>query len=231
MDWDSVLYGAIAQAREVGNAYVDAWGAMGIDFFDHRADWARGPGYWYWAERGVVGARYIGGDDLVLDLCCGDGFYTKHFFADRARLVHGLDLNAALIERAAQCHGDDRTEFYCRDAVADPFPAEHYDAVMCFAAIEHFTAEQLPVVLAKVAAALDGSPNGVFVGSTPKLEEDDLVFGHETIFSEPAQLWAVLRPHFASVETWEARWQWSRGSDDERLRWEMYFVCRVEESA
>ncbi len=200
--------------QAVGEAYVGAWGWLGQPWFDHRFDWLRGPANRGWLERAMYAMRYVRPDDRVLDLCCGDGFCAGHWLGQLAKTVDGLDRDEAAIELANRLHARDNVRFYRRDAATDDFPAAEYDAVLWFAAIEHFSAGDGARVLGKVAKCL--APGGLLLGSTLLGESSNPE--HDNEFLSETALRDFLAPCFGSVETWLSRW------DEQRT--EMYFLCR-----
>ena len=68
--------------------------------FDRRFDILRGPEFWTWRKRGVLGMQVIPAGAKVLDLCCGEGFYDRMYFAERASRVDALDLDGNAINLA-----------------------------------------------------------------------------------------------------------------------------------
>ena len=76
----------------------------------------------------------------VLDLCCGSGYGTA-ILAERAGIVHGVDIDAATIDRAAATVGrNTEATFEAGDALAflrSEDLSERFDAVVCFEGLEH----------------------------------------------------------------------------------------------
>lgn len=76
----------------------------------------------------------------VLDLCCGSG-YGSAILAERAGIVHGVDVDVATIDLAAATVGrETEATFEARDAMAflraDDL-ADRFDAIVCFEGLEH----------------------------------------------------------------------------------------------
>ena len=84
---------AVQSAVDWGLPPVPAWS-------DHYTDV-----YWQWGsrgtsfflERGVLNAIVIRDGGHVLDLCCGDGFFARRFFAERAGRVTAFDGSSGAI--------------------------------------------------------------------------------------------------------------------------------------
>jgi SAM-dependent methyltransferase len=184
-------------------------------FYDHRFNWYRGPLEWQWLERAVYGNAEIadGANANVLDLCCGDGIYSR-MWADRAGHVDGVDRNPLALRVARENWAHERVQFHEQDVLLAPFPRPPYQVVMWFAAIEHFACADIHMLLDKIGAAL--TPNGVLVGSTPAGGGSNPE--HQCPFPNEEALEEMMYPHFAVVDTWRSRWGPNRV--------EMYFRCR-----
>lgn len=76
----------------------------------------------------------------VLDLCCGSGYGTA-ILAERAGVVHGVDIDVATVDLAAATVGRETgATFEARDALAflrAEDLAERFDAIVCFEGLEH----------------------------------------------------------------------------------------------
>jgi len=76
----------------------------------------------------------------VVDLCCGSGYGTA-ILAQRAGVVHGVDIDVATVDIAAATAGrDTEATFEARDALAflrAEDLAERFDAIVCFEGLEH----------------------------------------------------------------------------------------------
>jgi SAM-dependent methyltransferase len=76
----------------------------------------------------------------VLDLCCGSGYGTA-ILAERAGVVHGVDIDVATVDLAAATVGRETgATFEAGDAVAflrAEDLAERFDAIVCFEGLEH----------------------------------------------------------------------------------------------
>jgi SAM-dependent methyltransferase len=79
--------------------------------------------------------------DVVLDVACGTGAFTRRFAeaVGPPGLAVGLDASRTMLGRAARETPDNAPVAYLRaDAVRPPFPAGSFDAVCCFAALHLF---------------------------------------------------------------------------------------------
>jgi SAM-dependent methyltransferase len=78
--------------------------------------------------------------DVVLDVGCGPGNFTRRFAAAVAPdgLAVGLDASTSMLRQAAKEGRDDRSAYLRADAVRPPIRARSVDAVCCFAALHMF---------------------------------------------------------------------------------------------
>jgi ubiquinone/menaquinone biosynthesis C-methylase UbiE len=83
----------------------------------------------------------------VLDVGCGTGVVTRAL-AQRVQphgTVIGLDPRPEFLELAAELTSDNSTEFRQGDALALPFDAHSFDAVVCITVLEHMPSPELAI--------------------------------------------------------------------------------------
>lgn len=85
----------------------------------------------------------LGADDVVLDLACGPGNFSREFarVVGPGGLVVGLDASATMLERGAAELRDSTVENLALvrgDAAALPFADSSFDGACCFAALHLF---------------------------------------------------------------------------------------------
>lgn len=190
------------------------------EWFDHRINqhrWTVDPRSTAWLERGVYPRELMGTGTRVLDLCCGDGFYPAHFFADGDRDVVAVDRDANAVAHARAAWRRPRLRYAVSDVVADPFPGEAFDVVTWDMAIEHFDARDVRTVLGKIAAVL--GDDGVLSGSTPLVADTSENPFHQHDFSSEEQLLELLLEFFSHAATHvtehpERRTMYFRASSD-----------------
>ena len=183
-------------------------------FFDHRigafdlafGDAGSGPYPW---SRAFFAAEVIREGDAVLDLGCGDGFFTARFLAARAAHVDGIDVDPDAIETARRENAAPNVAYRLADAVADAFPRDRYDVVVWDGALGHFSPEATAAVLGKVRDAL--APDGIFCGSESLGHEG---VDHLQFFASTDDLRALLAPHFRHV--WLREVAYRTGRHDRR---------------
>ena len=115
----------------------------------------------------IMRAASLEGDEILLDVGCGSGIYSRPFAQklDRGAVV-GLDLSMPMLSCAserAQAQEIDNLLFIHGNAFNLPFPDNEFDAVNCSATIHLFTIPDLLKVLMQVNRAL--RPGGRFTAS------------------------------------------------------------------
>jgi SAM-dependent methyltransferase len=192
-------------ARAHRHLYWIQWGIPPTpEHFEHRIDlyylWNVG-GNARWLERGVFNALALKGGD-VLEIACGDGFNSRHFYSPRARRVVACDFDPKAIRAARGLNSAPNVEYVLADVRTD-LPEGVFDNVIMDAAIEHFSEDEIHPLLEKVRQRL--SRGGVFSGHTMIQLADgrkSLEY-HEREFAGKEDLLQVLRPHFANVTVFE----------------------------
>ncbi len=168
-------------------------------FTNHRVVWflfgfGAGAMHPYQLARAFYSAEVLRPDDIVLDIGCGDGFFTNHFLSAQCAEVDAIDIDPDAIREAKRNNTKANITYYLRDAVNEPFPRKTYDVIVWNGAIGHFVIADARIVLQKIATAL--SPNGIFAGSESLGREGS---DHLQIFETTRDLTEFFRPHFADV--------------------------------
>jgi SAM-dependent methyltransferase len=177
------------------------------EWFDHRADLfrfseERRP---YFLERGVYARELLRRGGRVLDLCCGDGFYPFHFYAETAGHIDACDWDPTALAHAQRWHAHPRISYSRRDIIRDSFPGADYQLVVWDGAIEHFSLEDISLVLQKVRDVL--GDDGVLCGYTI-LNEGPMVHpDHSHEFGSAQELAATLQSCYPAVATLETEYE------------------------
>lgn len=166
-------------------------------FFKHAmnlAQWPFDPARWAFTVRGVYAREAMLRGCKVLDLCCGDGAYSRLFFADIAAQVDAVDFDAYAIDYARKYHAARCVRFHRLDIVNQPFPDRDYDVVVWNAAICYFSERDIRVVIDKIIAA---SRSGMkLIGMLPRAHK---WIDHKTEFATTAEVDTYLRQFFSEV--------------------------------
>ncbi len=115
---------------------------------------------------GFFGSEIIENGDLILDIGCGDGFFTKRFFSQGAARVDAIDIDPDAIAIASKYNSASNISYSLVDAVRSPFPTplpSAYDVVIWNGALGHFAPDTTMTMLSKIKSSL--RPDGVFCGS------------------------------------------------------------------
>lgn len=174
------------------------WGARPVPaWFDHYLDihylWrkSRTPTS---VERGILGLLAIQPGARVLELCCGDGFNTFHFYSIRASKVVAVDLDEEAIAAARKNFPAQNIEFLAGD-IRHELPDENFDNIIWDASLEYFTAHELQSLLSELKRRM--TPNGILSGFS--IVQKILAEEHRQIFTSKQQLVDLLSPHFRNV--------------------------------
>jgi len=183
------------------------WTAHPPHFFSHRIgafDLAFGPaqsGPYPWF-RAFFAAEVIRKDDVLLDIGCGDGFFTARFLAPRCREVDGLDVDIDAIETATRENAASNVRYFLVDAVSEPFPAKRYDVIVWDGALGHFGPKETEKMLRKIEQAL--APDGIFCGSESLGYEG---VDHHQFFQQMDDLRGLPSRHFPHIWLREVEYQ------------------------
>lgn len=139
-----------------------------------------------------LAARHVPEGARVLDVACGVG-YGSWILAQQtaAASIHGIDIHEGAIAYAQEFYHHERIAFARGDALADPWPEDHYDVAVSFETIEHLA--EAPAFLGRLRRTL--KPDGRLICSTPneeKLPFDPKRFTYHVRHYTPVELEALL---------------------------------------
>jgi SAM-dependent methyltransferase len=172
-------------------------------------------------DRAAVARDVIADRDRVLDIGCGDGFFTRRFYCDRAFHIDAIDIEPSAIAHAVRYHSDPKIVYATADAVHQPFPMERYEVIVWNGALGHFSTADTATMLRKIRTAL--GPAGIFVGSESLGTEGH---DHHQFFADEVAVQALFRPYFRYVSTRVATY--TIGARRDFKRREVFWRCADE---
>jgi phospholipid N-methyltransferase len=156
------------------------------------------------AERGCMNLLGIAPGATVLELCAGDGFFTRHFHAARAKTVVAVDFDTEVVAHARRYNAGPNISYDVLD-IRTSLPEGSFDNVIWNGAIEHFKTSELDSIMAgiKVRLVKGGLLSGYTVAEIPGNAQ---LSHHELEFRSPADLGKLLSRYFPNVRVVESRW-------------------------
>ena len=185
--------------------FLIEWSVDNPEYFDHNIDMYSS---WYKTresfpvERGVFSSFAMHPNSKVLDLCCGDGFNSYHFYSLRASSVTAIDFDREAIRWAKRNYKAANLTFIIGDIRTD-IPDELFDNIVWDAAVEHFTETEITDIMSRLKSVL--TPYGTLSGYTiiePEWGGKHL-HQHEYEFHSKKDLARFLTPHFKNVHVFQ----------------------------
>ena len=154
---------AVSAATHLVQYKVEGALRPSAEWFDHQLDaqyqWPR-LGRSGFVERGVLSALALRPGGSVLELCCGDGFSTAHFYAPKAGRVIAVDANEEALAHARTFNAADNVR-YERCDITRSLPPGPFDNVVWDTAIHHFTRETATAILRSDRVRADARRNAL----------------------------------------------------------------------
>lgn len=185
--------------------FLVEWAIDNPEYFDHNIDMYSS---WYKTresfpvERGVFSSFAMSANSRVLDLCCGDGFNSYHFYSLRAKNVTAIDFDREAIRWAKRNYKAPNLKFSIGDIRTD-IPDGPFDNIVWDAAVEHFTETEITALMSRIRAVL--APSGTLSGYTIIEPEGGgkHLHQHEYEFHSKEDLARFFSPHFKNVHVFE----------------------------
>lgn len=169
----------------------------------------------HFLERGIYSHQVINPGDTVLELCCGDGFYSYFFFSGKAAHVDAVDIDDMALAHARQYHSSPNISYRHLNIVKDDFPKEQYNVVVWDSAIRRLKIDDIHIALGKVRDVLHKS-NGIFSCYEIFEDKENPIYFITPLTQE--DLTNILRQYFPSV-------QWIKTVTPERTNY--YYHCSM----
>ena len=154
-----------------------------------------------WVERGTFNLLAIKNDADILELCCGDGYNTYHFYSIRAKNIISVDFDSTAINHAKKHNQAKNIQFKLRD-IRTQIPEGKYDNVLWDAGIAHFTEVEIVLIMENIKNRLKIA--GILSGYTivERVEGKSLA-QHEYEFKSKEDLKRFFEPHFKNIKVFE----------------------------
>lgn len=197
-------------SREISSAssqrlFASQWGFSAPEWFDHRHSWLD-PDKWNhdYVDSSVYNVLpRLPLDGSMLSLCCGDGFFEKHYYSKRCSSIIAVDKDESALAYANRLHSAPNISYCNSDIFGLNFPDNSFDVIVMRSAIEHFTEEQQRFLFSLIKRWL--KPVGWFIGDTPANPDHDdthkLLQHHEHEWSSESGMRRDLSKCFTEVIT------------------------------
>lgn len=171
-------------------------------WFDHRIDlYYHWPHNLFWLERGVLPRKHMFEDCIVLDLFCGDGFFSRYFYSTIAGHIDAIDKDPGAIAHAKRWHSHPKVNYVTADVREQSFPRSHYDVIVWSEGIEHLNEADYATIADRIKSAM--GEKAVLVGSTPIVpvqQSCKRAWEHRNEFTSKSQLREFLSRDFSDVQ-------------------------------
>lgn len=175
------------------------------------------------AERGAAILFAINRDADVLELCCGDGFYTRFFYSGRAAAITAVDFDTDAIAYARRYNSAPNISYALAD-IRVALPDGPFDVAIWNGAIEHFTEQEIATLVGKIQQRL--RPDGVVCGYTIASVGDSFSLEHhEYEFRSKEDLLDRFTSFFRNVRVFEMIWPERLGLPEGVKRHNLYFYA------
>lgn len=149
----------------------------------------------------VAATLALSADDVLLDLCCGNGALSHHWFAACADGV-GVDASPYLIDVARSRFAADAPERFVVAEALDYLQSTgrrtDFTKAVCYGSLQYFSAERAAAVLAALRAHCPALER-VLIGNLPDRDRAAAFFGENT----PAA--AELDSPLSAIGVWHTR--------------------------
>ena len=138
----------------------------------------------------------------MLEICCGDGFNTRHFYSNKAQSIIALDFDKDAISHAGRYNSAPNITFLKQDIRAG-LPQGPFDNIVWDAAIEYFTEREIDTIVGEIVDRL--GTGGILSGYALAGNEtgEKVNVAHEYEFKNLDDLRRFFTPHFGFVRVWE----------------------------
>ncbi len=127
-------------------------------FFQLRSNKSTG-----WLEIGVFNSLVISNNSSLLELGCGDGFNTFHFYSSRCKEIIAVDFDASALKFAEKYNFNSKIKYIHCD-ILQSLPSGQFNNIIWDGSIEQFNENEINLILKNIKLhLLDG---GILSGHT-----------------------------------------------------------------
>ena len=187
--------------------FLATWGIpKNPESFDHNLDlyyfW-RETRNGHWLERGAFNSLVLKPNGKLLEIASGDGFNSRNFYSSIASSIVAGDFDKNAVKLARRKNSYDNIKYIVAD-VRYQMPEGNFDNVICDMALEHFTPEEIDIIIPEIKKRLVDQ-KGIFSGVTIVERKDGKksLEQHEYEFKDMQDLKRFLSPFFKNVVVFE----------------------------
>ncbi|RLI52276.1 MAG: hypothetical protein DRP09_18310 [Candidatus Thorarchaeota archaeon] len=120
-------------------------------------------------SKNIIEILKITKDDIVLDVCCGNGLITKKI-AESCKEIHGVDFSEFLIETAKRKNNGENIYYHCDDAlnIDKKFKENTFSKAYCYFSLQHFSYKKGEMLI-KVLSKVTNSNGLILIGDIPDI--------------------------------------------------------------
>jgi 2-polyprenyl-3-methyl-5-hydroxy-6-metoxy-1,4-benzoquinol methylase len=159
------------------------------DVFSHPSDYNN-------LQRGYWITTNIKENDLLCDIGCGSGFFTKRFYSFKCKSIDAIDIEKTAIDYAKKYNKSKKINYFLFDILKKKLPRLNYNVIVLNGALGHFSQSDNAILLKKISNGLH--KDGLFIGSEAIGRDDD---DHLQIFKNKEELKKMLKVYFKYIDT------------------------------
>ena len=143
----------------------------------------------------------ISENDVVADMACGTGYGTLTL-SKKCKEVHGVDIDEFTISEIKKRYANEENIYFHKYDLLDIEFENKFDFIVSFETVEHFSTENISVLMKKFHKAL--KPEGSIIFSTPynQLDCDAARRHHKTFFIKEDTVDNMIKGLFKLEDTW-----------------------------
>jgi SAM-dependent methyltransferase len=171
--------------------------------------------------RAFYSSEVLKDNDKVLDIGCGDGFFTKRFISYRASIIDAIDIVLDAIKIAKRINFSNNINYLLLNACKDPFPQKLYNVIMLDGVLGHITLGESDFLIKKISKNL--ASDGIFVGSESLGQEGR---DHLQFYYSLEDLFEKFRKYFLYIQLKKIEYPVKFGKNNKNfIRTEAFWRC------